>query len=134
VTIARGSDGVFSEYNLTKTQADAVFLQTSGPGIHVEFKNTKVGQLQGKYYTYDKNWAKMNQHSEEIYQMDDNKVLNHELQFQTDKLKTVRDQWNTALTQAQENKKLLLQQHKNKEFISYAVYRVGLKKLFWKTI
>jgi len=76
----------------------------------------------------------MNQHSEEIYQMDDNKVLNLKLQFQTDKLKTVRDQWNTAVTQAQENKKLLLQQHKGKEFISYAVYRVGLKKLFWKKI
>jgi len=131
MTIARGPEGVFSEYDLTKKQADAVFLKTSGPGIHVEFKNTKIGQLKGKY---SKNWTVMNQYSEEIFHMKDHQLLEHELQFKSANLKTVGDMWNYTLTQAQENRELLLQKHKGKEFISYAVHRIGSKKLIWKRI
>jgi len=50
VTIARGPTMAFSEYNLTESQADAVFLVSSNPshaGVHVEFKNTTIAQLQG---------------------------------------------------------------------------------------
>jgi len=150
VTIARGPTGAFSEFNLTKTQADAVFLMSPGPGIHVEFKNTTVGQIEGRYYTYDENWEKMNQSSEEIYKMENEDVFKLRLQMYYNsnskrkeyemcpilgkQLATVKDKWDSTLEQAKQNRILLEKQHQGKTFISFAVYRVGLKKLIWKKI
>lgn len=60
VSVARGPTNIFSEYDLSQTQADAVFLGygEDGPIVHIEFKNTTVRSIAGQYNSYEKNWEK----------------------------------------------------------------------------
>jgi len=141
-SIARGPQFAFSEYDLTKTQADAVFLLSFGSGIHIEFKNTTVGQIDGQYNP--SNWDKMNQFSEELCVMEVGEVMNLKLKLFNPKemycnylkktMITVQDKWDSLVAQTQDNRQELLLQTANKQFISYAIYRVGLKRLLYAKV
>lgn len=139
VSIARGSQDIFSEYDLTKTQADAVFLT---PGVHIEFKNTTIGQLEGHYTP--SNWEKMNEFSAKICAMTEDEAMSLPLKqfkpldmyckYHRKTMTTVKDKWLNTIEQTKENKKLLEEKHSSKKFTSFAVYRLGLQRLFWKKI
>lgn len=140
VSIARGTDNTFSEHDLLRTQADAVFLswKEDGPIIHIEFKNTTVGHIKGQYNT--KNWQQMNDYSETLSQMQQDEILKLPLALSCkiyDKhIKrepdTVRDMWTIVQVQAEENSKLLREEHPDKKVITYVVYRIGLQRLLYQ--
>lgn len=137
VAIARGPDVAFSEYDLVNTQADAVFLLSSGSGVHIEFKNTAIGQISG--WHNDRDWSMMNQRSDEVYYMTDEQIMKLPLQFQdrnplqNKQMRTVSDMWEYVLGQTKQAK-ILLEKKVYKPFVSYAVYRVGLRRLFWARV
>eukprot|EP01124_Arcella_intermedia_P005343 TRINITY_DN13149_c0_g1_i1.p1 TRINITY_DN13149_c0_g1~~TRINITY_DN13149_c0_g1_i1.p1 ORF type:complete len:738 (-),score=70.62 TRINITY_DN13149_c0_g1_i1:217-2430(-) len=129
VSIARGPKSSF--YNLIKTQADAMFFLSPGTVVHIEFKNTTIGHLKGKYNS--RNWEKMNQESETIFNMDDAAVLEMKLQL-PEEYNTCGDLWRYTLRQTKENKTLFEVQNPGVEVISFAVYRIGLKKLIYQRV
>jgi len=71
--------------------------------------------------------------------MEDNQVKSLKLQFSEHceyynrQMTTVLHKWENTIEQTRENKKLLEVKHGSK-FTSFAVYRVGLKKLFWSRV
>jgi len=137
VSIARGPENTFSEYDLARTQADAVFLgwKEYSPIVHIEFKNTTVGHIEGQYNT--NNWQQMNNYSETLSRMQQEEILGLPLASVCQKYdkhinraaRTVRDMWAIVHAQAKENSELLHQQNPNREVITYVVHRIGLQKL-----
>lgn len=141
VSVARGPDNTFSEYAISQTQADAVFLgcgDDSSPIVHIEFKNTTVGHIAGQYNTRD--WQKMNKFSKKLSEMPQNELLalplagkcrswDKHLRRQPN---DVKDMWTIVQTQAKENCESLYKKHPGRTVISYVVYRIGLQRLLYE--
>lgn len=142
LSVARGPDTVFSEYEIPTTQVDTVLLSRddASPIIHIEFKNSTVGHIKGQYNT--RNWPKMNDYSETIFSMAREELLKLPLADNCrsyDKLlqrkpQTTGDMWQVVCLQAQNNRALLCQEHASREVISYVVYRIGLRRVLWERL
>ncbi len=128
-----------SEFDIEGTQVDAYFQHPTPstvkyPIVHIEFKNTTIGQIKGWYNT--SNWNLMNENSLKVSQMDEPELLKlplfHSIEQGTSgnylakRVTTVNDIWENTKAQATLNSKKLKGPH-----ISYAVYRVGLQRLLF---
>lgn len=126
-----------SEHDIEGTQVDAYFQHPDPssvkyPIVHIEFKNTTVGQIQGWYKKYD--WKFMNEQSCKVFQLEETELLKLTLQFPIEqgasgnylkkRVTTVNDMWENTKAQATLNSKKMKEPH-----ISYAVYRIGLQRL-----
>jgi len=131
-----------SEHDIEGTQVDAYFTSTSGilPKIHLEFKNTTVGQIKGYYFVNDPNWTKANEKSNELATMTEENLNKLELVFpikvgdkgnylENKEVKTIGDMWLNTKAQAIQNGQKIKEPH-----ISYAVYRIGLKRILFEKI
>jgi len=125
-----------SEYDIEGTQADAFFLHqhpttVDFPSVHIEFKNTTIGQIDQFYG----DWKFMNQKDAQVKDMPEKELLALKLKFPLRKsqsgnylsrdIATVGDMWENAKSQTNLNSKKIQENH-----VSYTIYRVGLSRLF----
>eukprot|EP01123_Difflugia_compressa_P005754 TRINITY_DN17877_c0_g1_i1.p1 TRINITY_DN17877_c0_g1~~TRINITY_DN17877_c0_g1_i1.p1 ORF type:complete len:389 (+),score=38.40 TRINITY_DN17877_c0_g1_i1:54-1169(+) len=143
VAISRGPSYSHSEYNEVPKNFLDVFFDI-GPGVHIEFKNTTVGQIDRRYNT--KEWDKMNAFSddickkstEELFTLPLYKFDNMYCKYLNREMHQVGDKWKSLILQAQSNRDILKKYRsqigKSTSFLTYVVYRIGLKRLLWQLI
>eukprot|EP01124_Arcella_intermedia_P026962 TRINITY_DN5190_c0_g1_i10.p1 TRINITY_DN5190_c0_g1~~TRINITY_DN5190_c0_g1_i10.p1 ORF type:complete len:474 (+),score=67.52 TRINITY_DN5190_c0_g1_i10:632-2053(+) len=143
VSISCGSNRVYSEYDIVPNNYLDSFFDI-GNGVHIEFKNTTVGQLANRYNRRD--WEPMNVFSDDLANFSDEELFQQQLnpnfdnycQYLNRKMLTVADKWESVQAQAKANRSILLQfrtqSNQRTDFLTYAVYRVGLKRLLWRRI
>jgi len=117
-----------SERNIIGTQVDAFITPPekfpNAPIVHVEFKNTKIGYIDG-WNTYDKRWESMNGKNEIVNKMSEEKLFQLKLKenfAEKDNPKTIK-----------RNGRSLIQQTMNTVLIDenhiFCIYRIGFR--FW---
>jgi hypothetical protein len=124
-----------SEYDIEGTQADAFFRHQDPtvkfPFVHIEFKNTTIGQIDGFYG----NWDFMNAKNLKVNEMSENELLKLKLKFPLTRnqtgnylrdreVRTIGDMWENTKAQTKLNSKKIKENH-----ISYCIYRIGLSRL-----
>jgi len=144
VSLSRGPDYVHSEYDeVPKNFLDAFF--NTGLGVHIEFKNTTIGHIAGQYFP--KNWDRMNTYSDSLLKLSKADLLKLPLQqfpegmyceYLKKNMSTTGDKWASVKAQAQANRQILRDYRESKgletNFMTYAMYRIGLKILIWEKI